>query len=105
VGEEYGLHYDFLDPEVPHFAADLAKHGQRRTTALIYLNQNFMEGQTWFESIQKHARTPTGGMIAFDNVLHDGSPDKRSLHAGLPVTLGEKWLLSVWIRDRDQPII
>ena len=105
VGEEYGLHYDFLDPENPHFAGDLAKHGQRRTTALIYLNQNFMEGQTWFDAIQKHARTPTGGMIAFDNVLGDGSPDKRSLHAGLPVTLGEKWLLSVWIRDRDQPIM
>ena len=44
-------------------------------------------------------------MLAFDNVLNDGSPDKRSLHAGLPVTMGEKWLLSVWIRDRDQPVI
>ncbi|MBA3067366.1 MAG: hypothetical protein FP825_02660 [Hyphomonas sp.] len=105
VGEEYGLHYDFLDPANPHFAEGLAKYGQRRTTALVYLNQNFMEGQTWFESIQKHARTPTGGMIAFDNVLNDGSPDKRTLHAGLPVTLGEKWLLSIWIRDRDQPIL
>jgi len=105
VGEEYGLHYDFLDPANPHFAAGLSKFGQRRTTALVYLNQNFMEGQTWFDAIQKHARTPTGGLIAFDNVLGDGTPDKRSLHAGLPVTLGEKWLLSVWIRDRDQPIL
>jgi prolyl 4-hydroxylase len=105
VGEQYGLHYDFLDPENPHFADDLAKYGQRRTTALIYLNREFMEGQTWFDAIQKHARTPTGGMIAFDNVLADGSPDKRSLHAGLPVTLGEKWLLSIWIRDRNQPIL
>lgn len=105
VGEQYGLHYDFLDPENPNFAEGLAKYGQRRTTALVYLNQNFMEGQTWFESIQKHARTPAGGLIAVDNVLNDGTPDKRSLHAGLPVTLGEKWLLSVWIRDRDQPIL
>jgi len=105
VGEQYGLHYDFLDPDNPHFAGDLARHGQRRTTALVYLNREFMEGQTWFDAIQKHARTPTGGMIAFDNVLGDGSPDRRSLHAGLPVTMGEKWLLSVWIRDRDQPIL
>lgn len=105
VGEEYGLHYDFLDPENPHFAEGLAKYGQRRTTALVYLNQNFMDGQTWFDAIQKYARTPAGGMIAFDNVLNDGKPDKRSLHAGLPVTLGEKWLLSIWIRDRDQPIL
>ncbi|MFN3913257.1 2OG-Fe(II) oxygenase [Hyphomonas sp.] len=105
VGEEYGLHYDFLDPANPHFADGLAKYGQRRTTALIYLNQNFMEGQTWFEAIQKHARTPAGGMLAFDNVLNDGSPDPRTLHAGLPVTMGEKWLLSIWIRDREQPVI
>lgn len=104
-GEKYDLHYDFLDPENPAFREDLARHGQRRTTALVYLNQDFMEGQTWFEAIQKTARTPQGGMIAFDNVLGDGSPDKRSLHAGLPTTLGEKWLLSVWIRDRNQPIL
>jgi prolyl 4-hydroxylase len=105
VGEQYGLHYDFLDPANPHFADGLAQFGQRRTTALVYLNQAFMEGQTWFEHLQQHARTPTGGMIAFDNVLGDGSPDTRTLHAGLPVTLGEKWLLSVWIRDRNQPVL
>lgn len=105
AGEEYGLHYDFLDPQNPHFRNNLETYGQRRTTALVYLNENFVDGQTWFDAIQKHARTPTGGMIAFDNVLNDGTPDKRSLHAGLPVKEGEKWLLSVWIRDRDQPVM
>jgi len=29
-----------------------------------------------------------------------GKPDPLSEHAGLPVTSGEKWLLSQWIRDR-----
>lgn len=104
-GEQYGPHYDFLDPTNPHFKDGLEKYGQRRTTALVYLNENFSEGQTWFESVQKHARTPTGGMLAFDNVLNDGTPDKRTLHAGLPVKEGEKWLLSIWIRDRDQPVM
>ena len=28
-----------------------------------------------------------------------------TLHAGLPVTHGRKWLLSQWVRDRVQPIV
>jgi prolyl 4-hydroxylase len=34
------------------------------------------------------------------NTLPDGSIDRRTRHAGLPPTRGEKWLLSQWLRGR-----
>ena len=36
--------------------------------------------------------------MIFDNLLADGSPDADSLHAGLPVQRGEKWLATLWLR-------
>ena len=39
----------------------------------------------------------------FFNVDAAGQPDRRTLHAGLPPSAGEKWLLSQWFRDRGAP--
>ena len=41
-----------------------------------------------------------GAAIAFRNLKADGQPDPDSLHAGLPVERGEKWLATLWIRER-----
>ena len=37
------------------------------------------------------------------NVDAEGTPDPRTLHAGLPPTAGEKWVLSQWVRTRPPP--
>jgi hypothetical protein len=34
----------------------------------------------------------------------DGQVDPRVLHAGLPVTEGQKWGMNVWIRERPLPL-
>ena len=41
-----------------------------------------------------------GRAVVFDNLLADGRPDPESLHAGLPVARGEKWLATLWLRER-----
>jgi prolyl 4-hydroxylase len=43
------------------------------------------------------------GLLWF-NTLHDRTPDRKTLHAGLPVKTGEKWLLSRWIRETEYPM-
>ena len=40
-----------------------------------------------------------GAALAFRNVLADGTTDEDSLHAGLPVRRGEKWIATLWIRE------
>ena len=37
--------------------------------------------------------------MIFDNLHDDCTPDVDSLHAGLPVQRGVKWLATLWLRQ------
>jgi hypothetical protein len=100
VGEEFVPHYDFLDVSYPGLARDVADNGQRALTLLIYLNEDYENGQTAFPALGRSFRGRRGDALLFWNVADDGTPDRRTLHAGTPPTRGEKWLLSQWIRRR-----
>jgi hypothetical protein len=99
VGQEFKPHHDFLDPGNLAYG-DQARFGQRIATFLIYLNEEFEGGETDFPKVEVRYRGRTGDAIFFANVDGGGKPDPLTLHAGLPPTSGEKWILSQWIRDR-----
>ena len=99
-GEEFVPHHDFLDVSYPAHARDVADKGQRALTLLIYLNEDYENGQTAFPALGRSFRGRKGDALLFWNVADDGTPDQRTLHAGTPPTSGEKWLLSQWIRRR-----
>ncbi|MEM9496112.1 MAG: 2OG-Fe(II) oxygenase [Pseudomonadota bacterium] len=92
-GQEYKPHFDWLPP-----GEDLARGGQRISTALFYLNDDYEGGETWFLTPDVKFRGATGDVLIFHNVSADGVPDKASRHASLPVTEGAKWLCSKWFR-------
>lgn len=89
-GQQYRLHLDTL-PGV---------RNQRVATVLIYLNQGYGGGETVFPDHDVTVTSRIGDAIVFRNTLADGSADPRSRHAGLPVTLGTKWIATRWIRAR-----
>lgn len=99
-GQKFERHYDFLDVEVPGYAADVARRGQRVATFLVYLNEGYAGGETDFPIVGLRHKGGTGDALMFANVDLAGVPDRRTLHAGLPPSTGEKWLFSQWIRDR-----
>ena len=99
VGQEFKPHHDFLDPGNLAYS-DQARFGQRIATFLIYLNEEFEGGETDFPKVEIRYRGRVGDAIFFANVDGAGKPDPLTLHAGLPPTSGEKWILSQWIRDR-----
>ena len=103
VGQQFRLHEDYLVPDGAYRARDLATHGQRAKTLLIYLNDGFEGGETDFPTLGLRYKGAKGEALMFPNVLADGSPDLRMRHAGLPPTAGEKWLFSQWVRDRPAP--
>jgi hypothetical protein len=103
-GQEYRPHFDFIDPRVAAFQRELAVLGQRIATCLVYLNDDFEGGETEFPHVGWRHRGKPGDAIVFNNVTSQGLPDGTSLHAGRPPTRGEKWVLSLWLRDRVQPI-
>jgi hypothetical protein len=100
VGQEFLPHFDFLDVSKPGHAKDVAGRGQRVLTFLISLNEDYEGGETEFPALGKRWRGRKGNALFFWNVEPDGTMDRRTLHAGLSPTRGEKWLLSQWIRGR-----
>lgn len=100
VGEEFKLHVDFLESDNPQHQRQIESQGQRIATFLIYLNADFGGGCTEFPRIGVNYRGRAGDAIFWANCDIEGRPDPMTLHAGLPPTRGEKWVLSQWIRDR-----
>lgn len=87
-GEQYRPHHDCI----------AGATNQRIKTALIYLNDGFSGGETTFLRTGLKIVPRAGDVIVFDNTLPDGSIDRSADHAGLPVSHGNKWLATRWIR-------
>jgi hypothetical protein len=97
-GQEFLPHFDFLDTDHSGHARDVAQFGQRVLTFLLALSEGYEGGETEFPELGKRWKGRKGNALFFWNVAPDGKIDRRTLHAGLPPTRGEKWLLSQWIR-------
>jgi len=95
-GQQYEPHYDWFDPEQPGFAAITATGGQRVASLVMYLNTPEAGGGTAFPEIGLTVTALRGSAIYF---AYEGG-DTASLHAGLPVTRGEKWIATKWLRER-----
>lgn len=97
-GEEYRPHRDFLPPTA--IASNNPAAGDRAGTICVYLNDVEAGGDTDFPAAGVRIAPRAGSAVAFRNLLPDGTPDADSVHAGMPVERGEKWLATLWIRER-----
>jgi predicted 2-oxoglutarate/Fe(II)-dependent dioxygenase YbiX len=102
-GEQFHRHYDYLDPSVPGQKSDLDRRGQRVATFLVSLNADYEGGETEFPLIGVRYKGGVGDALVFANVDRSQAPDRLTLHAGLPPTSGQKWMLSQWIRGGPRP--
>lgn len=93
------LHYAPGQEYRPHLDALPATQNQRAWTALAYLNDGYAGGETHFPELGITVRGKTGDVLIFRNVDAKGRGDPRTIHAGLPVTQGVKWLATRWIRQ------
>jgi len=98
-GQEYYPHHDYLHED----AADYSKVkscGQRAATILTYLNDEYVGGETTFPTLNIDYKGGVGDSLYFTNTDVDGDPIPASLHAGRAITSGEKWLATLWIREK-----
>jgi len=98
-GAEYQPHYDYFDPAAPGTDSILARGGQRVATLVIYLNEPEAGGATEFPDIAL-AVLPKRGNAVFFNYAQP-HPVSLTLHGGAPVRLGEKWIATKWLRERE----
>ncbi|MBP0630200.1 2OG-Fe(II) oxygenase [Cupriavidus sp. AcVe19-1a] len=99
-GGEYQPHFDFFNPQRPGEARQLTVGGQRIATLVIYLNTPEAGGATAFPRVGLEVAPVKGNAVYFSYLLPDGALDERTLHAGLPVAAGEKWIATKWLRER-----
>ena len=84
----------------PHFDAIAGFANQRAMTLIVWLNDDYGGGETFFPTPGLKLKGRPGDGLLFRNTGADGRRDPASGHAGLPVTRGEKLIASRWIRER-----
>lgn len=75
----------------------------RLTTFLLYLNEDFDGGETYFPMLDKAILPKTGSCLRFPSCMSDGRVIWQSEHGGLPVTDGVKYALNIWVRCPGTP--
>lgn len=100
AGQEFRPHTDTFEPGGYDFFVHTADAGQRTWTAMIYLNQPEEGGATRFKTIGKTIQPETGKLLAWNNLLPDGRPNPATLHQGMKVRRGAKYVLTKWFRER-----
>jgi prolyl 4-hydroxylase len=100
IGGEYKVHHDFFHANTDYLDSELKRGGQRTHTALIYLNDNFEGGETEFPKLNQIIKPQKNKLVIWKNLKDNGELDMDSLHAGLPVKSGFKYILVIWIREK-----
>lgn len=98
IGGEYKEHHDWFDKDDTVQSNEIAEGGNRTHSFIIYLNDDFEGGETEFIKLKQIIKPEIGKGLMWTNTK-DGECLEDSLHAGLPVTNGEKWILIVWVRE------
>ena len=96
VGEQYKLHLDHFNIQKKVFNND------RLATCILYLNDDFEGGHTFFKHLDISIKPKTGMMLFFKYDSKYRHQNFRTLHAGLPVESGTKYIISAFIREGSE---
>ncbi|WP_439532473.1 prolyl hydroxylase family protein [Polymorphobacter sp.] len=99
-GQEFKAHSDTFDPGGLGYLEHCTISGQRTWTGMIYLNEPQAGGGTRFKKLDKTFQPETGKLLAWNNLLPNGWPNAMTLHQGMPVRAGTKYIITAWFRER-----
>jgi prolyl 4-hydroxylase len=100
-GQEFKPHTDTFEPGGYDYYVHTADTGQRTWTAMVYLNRPEDGGATRFKAIGKTIQPETGKLVAWNNLDADGQPNPTSMHQGMKVRRGTKYVITKWFRERS----
>jgi len=100
-GQHFREHADFFYIDEPYWAEYEPHGGQRTWTAMIYLNEPDAGGATRFRLLDAAIAPRIGRILIWNNMALDGSPNPWTLHEGMPVESGTKYIVTKWFRERQ----
>lgn len=100
VGQEFKPHHDFFDTRQLYWRDQIAVGGQRTWSAMTFLNEPELGGRTNFPTAGVMITPRAGNLVIWNNMDALGAPNAGSLHQGMPVEQGVKYVLTKWYRER-----
>ena len=100
LGQEFKPHCDYFHPEGADYQKYCSIAGQRTWTFMIYLNEVDAGGATRFKAIRKSFQPETGTLLCWNNRKPDGSVNPNTLHHGMKVRSGVKYVITKWFREK-----
>ncbi|GAB4482752.1 prolyl hydroxylase family protein [Erythrobacter tepidarius] len=99
-GQQFQPHNDWFYTSEKYWKLEQARGGQRSWTAMAYLNEVEQGGATHFTEIGIQIEPKPGVLLLWNNALPDGRPNEGTMHAGMPVIRGAKYVITKWYRTR-----
>lgn len=100
IGQEFKAHTDYFDPWGQDYQRYCTVSGQRTWTIMIYLNTVKAGGGTRFKELGKTFQPERGRLLAWNNRKADGQVNPATLHHGMKVRQGVKYIITKWYRER-----
>ncbi len=101
VGQEFKGHTDYFEPTGVDYDRYCSVAGNRTWTVMVYLNTPGAGGATRFKAIDKIVPAEAGKLLAWNNRRADGSLNPATLHHGMKVRQGVKYVITKWFRERE----
>lgn len=101
VGQEFKPHTDYFSPDGADFQKFCSVAGQRSWTFMIYLNDVAAGGATRFKAVGKTFQPEPGKLLCWNNRRADGSVNPATLHHGMKVRKGAKYVITKWYREKE----
>lgn len=98
-GQQFRAHCDYFHETEAYWPAMQTQGGQRTWTAMAFLNPVEEGGATWFPRAGIRVAPKKGMLLIWNNMLPDGTPNYDTLHEGMRVMAGTKYIVTKWFRE------
>jgi prolyl 4-hydroxylase len=102
-GGMFNAHFDTFQSSSKLGREYLLKGGQRIYTALLYLNTVQAGGETFFPALSLDISPTQGNLLVFENFSRETNQvHLLARHGSRPLKEGEKWIATLWFREKPQ---
>ena len=100
IGQEFKPHCDYFNRDGRDWEKYCSVAGQRTWTFMVYLNDVEAGGATRFKAVKKTFQPEAGKLVCWNNMRADGRENPNTIHHGMKVRKGMKYVITKWYREK-----